>query len=278
MRWDFHLHSQYSDGSACVELIFQYAKANEIKALALTDHDTIMGIQEEKRCSKKYGIPILTGAEFTAKIEGMRIHVLGYGLNDASQELQEYSNCFLNAHNERTRKQILLMQKNGIRITQDECFEQAGGGPLYRAKLLNVLSQHGYLKQEEIMSQLPIYFGKDAPYYVEDQAPYQTFPEICDLIHRNGGIAVLAHPGKIFRKNKPLYERLIHSLLLDGLEVYHYDNPEEVRLELLQVAEERGIIYTGGSDYHGIYMKHLRNLGETEIPEQVFRFLEPYLI
>lgn len=275
--WDFHLHSLYSDGSASVEQIFQYAKANEIQALALTDHDTILGITEERRCAALYQIPMIAGAEFTAREEHLNFHVLGYHLKESAIELQEYSKSFLEAHNDRTRKQIRLMQERGIPITEEECFQQSGGGPLYRAKLLNVLCQHGYLKQEEIMAKIPEYFGKDAPYYVEDQAPYRSFQEICDLIHRNDGIVVLAHPGKIRRKNESLYHKLIHSPLLDGLEVYHKDNSDEVRAELLEVATRRGILYTGGSDYHGIYMKHLRCVGEEKMPEQVFRFLEPYM-
>lgn len=277
MKYDFHFHSSFSDGSETVEEIFRTLKTTGISAVALTDHDTVLGIPAERAASRLTGIPFVPAAEFTAKEGEIRFHVLGFGISDHSDELISYSHELMDCMNERTKRQIRLMQKNGIRLAEEEFFRSAGGGPLYRAKLLRVLADHGYLEQEEIMSSLNAYFGKGAPYYQEDTFSYRPFPEICRMIKQNGGAAVLAHPAKILKKSRELYDGLIHSPLLDGLEVYHPENPAEVREELLAVAAKRGIFCTGGTDFHGVFRKNPIPLGSEEMPDSVFQSMKKFL-
>lgn len=277
MKADFHMHSCFSDGSETIMQIFSLAKKQGLTAAAITDHDTILGLEEEKEASKKYRIPYIPAAEFTAAEEGMKFHVLGYGIDPENPGLLQYSNCFLEQMNERSRLQIRRMQRAGIEIEEKEFFEKAGGGPLYRAKLLGVLADHGLLRKEEIMESLPRYFGKGAPYEEEDRFPYGSFYQVCAMIKKAGGKAVLAHPGKIKRKSGQLYDALLREECLDGLEVYHHDNPEDVRAELLAVAGSRRFMVTGGSDYHGIYRKPPVLPGDEELPEELAEGLKHLL-
>uniref|UniRef100_UPI0032611897 hypothetical protein n=1 Tax=Clostridium sp. NkU-1 TaxID=1095009 RepID=UPI0032611897 len=207
----------------------------------------------------------------------MKFHVLGYGMDPDNPELLRYSSCFLEQMNERSRLQIRKMQQAGIEIEEKEFFEKAGGGPLYRAKLLGVLADHGLLRREEIMESLHSYFGKGAPFEEEDHFPYKSFYQVCTMIKEAGGNVVLAHPGKIKRKDGPLYHALLREECLDGLEVYHHDNPEAVREELLAVAGDRHLMVTGGSDYHGIYMKKPALPGAEELPEELAEGLKHLL-
>jgi predicted metal-dependent phosphoesterase TrpH len=277
MKADFHMHSCFSDGSETIMQIFSIAKERGLKAAAITDHDTILGMKEEEKASKKYCIPYIPAAEFTAAEKRMKFHVLGYGIDPENPELLRYSNCFLEQMNERSRLQIRKMQRDGIEIEEKEFFEKARGGPLYRAKLLGVLADHGILKREEIMESLHSYFGKGAPYEEEDRFHYRSFYEVCTMIKEAGGNVVLAHPGKIKRKDVQLYHALLREECLDGVEVYHHDNPEDVRAELLAVAGDRHLMVTGGSDYHGIYMKKPALPGDEELPEELAKGLEHLL-
>lgn len=274
---DFHFHSVYSDGSSTLKEIFEYASKRSVGALALTDHDTVLGIPEEVELSKQYGIQIVPGIELTAKEEGLKFHVLGYGINHLSEELMSYSQKFLGYEWEKSLKQIKLMQKNGIEIGEDIFLKEAQGGPLYRGKFLGVLAKHGYLKQEEIMSLIPSYFGRDATYYVTDDYKYLSFEEAIRLIKRNGGHVVLAHPEKIKRKNEKLYKELIVQKALDGIELYHPANSLIVRQELLAICQQRGLLITGGSDYHGCYNKQSTLLFGEDLPSFIYEELKPFI-
>ncbi|MEY8352444.1 PHP domain-containing protein [Lachnospiraceae bacterium 54-53] len=268
MKADFHMHSCFSDGSDTVMQIFSLTKERGVEAAAITDHDTVLGLGEEEEASERYRIPFVPAAEFTAAEEGLKIHVLGYGIDPGNGELLRYSLDFLEAMNERSGSMIQKMRLAGIEIEEREFFEKSGGGPLYRGKLLGVLADHGLIKREEIMENLPRFFGKGGPFETADPFPYQSFHSTCAMIKRAGGRAVLAHPGKIKRKNRALYDALIKEECLDGLEVYHHDNPKEVRQELLAAAAARRLLVTGGTDYHGHYMKQPSLPGDEYLPEE----------
>lgn len=274
---DFHFHSVYSDGSSTLKEIFQYASQRSIGALALTDHDTVLGISEEIELGKQYGINIIPAIEVTAKEEGIKFHILGYGINHRSQHLITYSKKILGYEWEKNFKQIKLMQQNGIGIEEESFLKEAQGGPLYRGKFLGVLAKHGYVKAEDIMSLIPAYFGKGAPYYMLDDYNYLSFEEAVRMIKQNGGKVILAHPEKIKRKNEKLYKELLGSEGLDGIEIYHPANSLPVRQELLAICQQRGLLITGGSDYHGSYSKKSIALFGEDLPSFIYEEMKPFI-
>lgn len=278
MKFDFHIHSVYSDGSSTLKEIFKISKKLKLSALAITDHDTVLGLDEANELSKKYSIPFIPAAEFTALEDGTKFHVLGYSINYKSKELIDYSKKVLRSLNKKSKKQIELMQKAGIDIEEMEFFKEGQGGPLYRAKMLKTLSKHGYLKEEDIMFSLKKYFGIGAPYYVEDTFKYYSFHKICKLIKSNDGKVVLAHPAKLKKKNIELYGNVINSGLLDGVEVYHPANNLEMQEELKNIARKKEFIITGGSDYHGKYNKLKTPICGVYNSSKVYDNLFPYLV
>lgn len=277
MKFDFHIHSVFSDGSSKVEEIFETAQKASLSALAIADHDTVLGLRTADSSSRKYGVPFIPAVEFTAVENGRKFHVLGYNIDYESPELKEYSEQLLEHLNNRSKQQIKMMQENGIEIEESEFFKEGQGGPLYRAKLLKTLARYGYLKDEEIMSSLKAFFGKGAPYYIEDSFQYYDFQQVCRVIKRNGGLAVLAHPGKIREKDEKLYGELINSELLDGLEVYHISNDAEVQKQLMDIVNRKKLIFTGGSDYHGEYNKLKTPICGIWLPDEVYDNLRPYI-
>ena len=132
MKYDFHIHSIFSDGSEQVDNIFHLAAEQGLTALALTDHDTILNIPSAIEASSKYHIPFIPAIELTAKVEGLKIHVLGYGIDYKNKELIEYSKKFLCAMDKKTKKQVKRFCKNNINISLEEVMKRGSGGPLYR--------------------------------------------------------------------------------------------------------------------------------------------------
>lgn len=274
-KGDFHMHSLFSDGSLSINAIFTLAKERGLCALSVTDHDTSLGLRAVMEASSYSGIPFVPGIELTASEDGFLFHVLGYGIDPYDPALRAYSRDFLAAMNWRSLKQIHLMQRDGVAIKTKEFFQKAQGGPLYRAKFLGVLADHALLERKEIINISDAYFGSGSPYEVVDPFHYKSLDEICSFIQQAGGKIVLAHPGRIKKKNQALYERLITDTRLDGLEVYHHHNDPGVRARLLSIAAKRGLLITGGTDFHGLYQKRHTLPGDEFLPDQVFNSLLP---
>lgn len=278
MNFDFHIHSTYSDGSSTLDEIFKKVKQKKGKAIAITDHDTILGLELADKLSKIYKVPFVSGVEFTVFEDNTKLHVLGYNININSEQIKKYSNEVLDYLNNKSKKQIKILNNKGYKISEEEFFKQAQGGPLYRAKLLRTLSDYGYIDQKEIMKSLDKFFNKDTGIcYVKDEYSYSDFKTVCSMIKNNNGIVVLAHPYKIKKKNLTLYYKLLNNSMLDGIEVYHPSNDEKTRLELLKIAKDRNLIITGGTDYHGIYRKKYMPLMGMEIPNKVYLNMHKYL-
>lgn len=278
MKCDFHMHSVYSDGSESVESIFKEAKKQHIDALALSDHDTVFGIPEAASWSKWYAIELIPAIELTACEENLKFHVLGYGINYLEPELVAYSTTMLKQLNKKTLKQIKLIQAQGIAIPEEVFWEEAQGKPLYRAKLLGILAKYGWIKEEEIMERIKPWFGEGGCYYVPEEIIYPGYEEIVKMIHRAGGVAVLAHPEKVKKKNESLYYTLITHPMIDGLEVFHPSNSLEVQEALLKICQERSLLITGGSDYHGAHQKKKITVGEQSVPDYVYENLRHLIL
>ncbi|MCI6276291.1 MAG: PHP domain-containing protein [Clostridium sp.] len=278
--YDFHMHTTFSDGSKTPKEIFHMAKELGFKALSITDHDTVLGLREAHETSREFGIPYVPALELTVKESGIKLHVLAYGINRDSSVAVDYSLKLKKYMDEKSLGQIQVLRSKGLidGISDEEFFKEAKGGPLYRAKFLKTLSDKGYFKEEEIMKRLNEYFGKDGCCYIEDEFPYMNFKEGCKFIKEIGGKIVLAHPNKIKKKNENLYSELINSELLDGIEVYHPSITEDTEKELMEIIQRKGLLCTGGTDFHGIYMKNPRNIGTVNPPDIVIESLEKFMI
>lgn len=277
MKADFHMHSLFSDGSETIDHIFDIAKEQGLSALAITDHESVLGIAEEDAASARLHIPYVPGVEITALEEGVKFHVLGYGIDPDNEELISYSRDFLDTMNRRSLYQIRMLRQDGIDIPEEEFLKKAGPGPLYRAKILDVLADHGIVPHKKIMRKIGNFFGPGARYEAEDTFCYRDFATVSSMIKNAGGKVILAHPGRIRRKSQELYDRLIVDERLDGLEVCHYQNRPEVREQLLAVAHSRGLMVTGGTDYHGRYKMDPDLPGDEELTEEVWRSMEPLM-
>lgn len=244
---DMHVHTTASDGQYTPSEIVNMAATAGLSAVAITDHDTTAGVAEAIRQGQMIGIEILPGIEISTVAEGQDIHVLGYYTNNADvhwqQRISELRDTRMN------RNAILVQKLNalGIELTLEEVIAAADAATVSigRPHFAEVLIQKGYAasKQEAFDK----YLGEKGAAFVQ---PLRIHPEEAfRWIREAGGVCVIAHPG--IYNNDALVDRLLEAGP-DGIEVYHSDHTKEQENRYLQLAQQKGLIITGGSDFHGI--------------------------
>lgn len=255
-RWiDLHTHSTASDGSDSPKDLIEKAVQNKVAFLALTDHDTLAGINEAFGAAVNYPIVFLQGVELSTHYAGKEMHLLGYGVERTSA-FQHFLNEMVESRNRRNREMIEKLHQIGIDLTLEEIRAKAGGEEiLSRPHFAQVLVEKGYAQSRQ--DAFTLYLAEGASCYVPRNSV--SYEECIEAILRAGGVPVLAHPYLL--QPSPLALKNIVRVLkeagLQGLEVWHSDHPQDMQQYYAQIAEEFGLIPTGGSDYHGKNKPHI---------------------
>ena len=241
---DLHSHTTASDGLDEPAALLQRAQAAGLRALAICDHDSIAGYLEAER-DQSASIGLIPGIELSANIGEDEVHVLGYYINPDSRQL-------ISALAELQHRRIARMERFaakltdlGLPLTFEEVAAQASGESIGRPHVARAMIARGYVTSVDEAFDKFLAAGRPAFVLRTD-----TTPEWCiDLIHRAGGVACLAHPFTI-AEPFAMIERLI-AAGLDGIEVEYGAYDRQQRLWLRQVADEFGLLRSGGSDFHG---------------------------
>lgn len=272
---DLHTHSTASDGTFTPRALVEYAKTKGLRALALTDHDCVNGIEEALKTGREIGIEVIPGVELGAEFSNGSMHILGFFVNHTHSSFLENLARLQEARRERNPKIVKKLQDLGMKITYDEVVAVSGGGQVGRPHFARALVEKGYVKT--IAEAFERYLRDGGPAYVEK---FHFSPEKCiRLIHEAGGLAVLAHPQTLHLSAENL-ESLLGRLAefgLDGMEVYYsLHNPGDIHL-YEKMARKWGLVPTGGSDFHGAH-KPLIDLavgtGHLSIPYSVLEELK----
>lgn len=255
MLVDFHMHSVFSDGLLTPEQLVEAAKAHGISMIALTDHDEIAGIPYMERAAKD-DIRIISGMELSSSYKGKEVHILGYDFDCQSPLLLSYLEFFKERRRERIVKMIEKCQENGYDISWDEIVALAPHTKAYgRPHIAQLLVAKGYAENtDQVFHNI---LNSSGTCYVPK--PKESLSRVIEVIHDAGGYAVLAHP-KLVRNDD--YVREILNFPLDGVEVYHNSHSFEQEEKYRRMAESRGLLITGGSDFHGIAGRYPHELGE----------------
>jgi len=281
---DLHLHSKRSDGTDTpAELVTKAAAVrfddgSKLDAIALTDHDTTAGLTEARQAAEQFDLRLIGGCEVSAKFKNKSVHVLSYFIeNDSPMQtmLDELR------HDRRVRNEKLVVELNeGLGLEQPLSFaelsELAGGEEgIGRPHFATLLLDRGVAETaQELFDR---YLGDGGLYYV----PKSHLPpkEVIDQAAASGGVAVLAHP-LLYGWSEEQLDGYLEELSRDGLvgvETYYSRfNPDQVAL-LERLAEEYGLVTTGGSDYHGTVKKDLsigRGMGGLEVARECLDQLE----
>lgn len=248
-RVDLHSHTTASDGMQQPKDNVRLAKEAGLAAIAITDHDTIDGIAEAIEAGEQLGITVVPGVEISTVADGIDIHILGYYTDWQNPQWRKKLMSLLDTRERRNEMIINNLQGMGIAITLEEVVEEArkqgkDGGTIGRPHIASLLIAKSVVaSMQEAFDQ---YLGSDGAAYAN---PPRLHPfEAIEWIREAGGTSVIAHPG--LYGNDALVEAIIQHGV-EGIEVYHSDHTPEDEARYEQLANEHGLIITGGSDFHG---------------------------
>ena len=252
---DLHIHTTCSDGSFTPAEILKMAESKRIKTLALTDHDTISGIDSVVDQATTMGINLIPGVEISTKYQHGAQHLLGYKIDIQSglgEKLVEYREMRYN----RNLEIIAKLNELKIDINLAEVIRMAGQPEsLGRPHIANFLVAKGIVASVE--EAFLVYLKKGGKAYVSRELP--SVESSIKLIHTAGGYAVLAHPFSLHLNEKKLFKyiKYLKDIGLDGLEIYHSShNRRQIKL-LKKFCLSLNLYGSAGSDFHGRAKKNV---------------------
>jgi predicted metal-dependent phosphoesterase TrpH len=260
LGYDLHTHSIYSDGSLRPEELIQKAIKSGLDGIALTDHDTVAGIEEAVAEAEKHKYPFLPGIELTTDYGDFEAHILGYNIDYTSSKLLQKIDAILESRNYRARLIIKKLNKARIPLSWEKVKAETKSRFIGRAHIYRALQSSGIIPANSGREAFGYYLGKNGLAYVPHQE-IGTF-EAINLIIETGGIPVLAHPGRM--ADEGTIVKLVNNGLR-GIEVYYPTHTAEQTATYLKLAEKYQLIVTGGSDYHGAFSQ--TKLGDGQVTE-----------
>jgi hypothetical protein len=247
---DLHSHTDQSDGTFTAAELVAEAMRIGLKALAITDHDTMRGYDQAVPFAETAGLKLICGIELSTKYQGISIHLLGYfPVKLPSKEFREWLDFLLESRRDRNRRLIKKLVSLGIPITLEEV-EAYGKTLTARPHFARVLIDKGYAK--DMQDAFDQYLDESSRGYVQrHDIPIQ---DALDRIREAGGVSSLAHPVRVAKNNWDTLARFVEDLAATGLkaiEVYHSDHSPENVSYYKSLAERFDLGMTGGSDFHG---------------------------
>jgi predicted metal-dependent phosphoesterase TrpH len=255
VRIDLHIHTTASDGTLTPIEVIDHAQQLDLKAIAITDHDTVAG----SRAALQAGIPpslgFLTGVEISTAPPPFypgqgSFHILGYSIRLHDPELNQILEKLRQARKNRNPAILSRLNDLGIPITLEEVREEAGEGQLGRPHIAQLMVKKGVVAS--IDEAFEHFLGSGKPAYVDK---YRIeYSKAIEIILGAGGIPVLAHPGLLDIDDEHQLEKLIVHLKemgIQGVEVYYSEHDADQTRLFAELAERHHLLKTGGTDFHG---------------------------
>jgi len=241
---DLHLHSHRSDGKLSPSRLVAMAAEQGLESLSLTDHDTLEGIEEAREAGARLGVRVLTGIELSAEFRAKDVHLLAYGFDAGHPALRKELERLREGRRERALRIVRRLNDLKVPLGIEAVRRHAEGDSLGRPHVAQALWKGGFVSSPQ--AAFDRYLNPGAPAYV----PWSRMPvaRAREVIHQALGVLVLAHP---FLNLSPGNVRALVDEGLDGLETVHPRLVPSQRRELTQLALEKGILATGGTDFHG---------------------------
>jgi len=254
---DLHMHSTASDGSRAPGDVVREAKRIGLGAIALTDHDTLDGLAEAEAVGAELGVRIVRGVELSAVEGPVETHILGLHLTDTA-ELEAELVALREMRRTRAERIVAKLNDLGVRVEFASVLEQSAGGAIGRPHVARALIAEGWAV--DFRDAFERYLGNGKPAYVSKDR--LAVRDAIDLIHRTGGLAVLAHPAQGGTRER--VEAFVRDGI-DGIEVRHPSHSAEDMLRLSALVEHFSLVPSGGSDWHGA-AEGPRILGMMRVP------------
>lgn len=243
-RADLHMHSTYSDGNLTPEEIVRHARRAGLQAIALTDHDTVLGLPAAMEEGRTAGVEIVPGIELSTHSDHWDIHILGYFIDPQDDELNRQLDRFREERIKRAERMVKRLNHRGIGVTMEMVMAEAGHGSVGRPHVADAMVKAGLA--DSVNQVFRDYIGYNGIAY---EAKFEVAPEAgIELIHQAGGVAFLAHPSLQMPEKAVL--RMIQGGL-DGIELDHPYVSEAARSHYRRMVVQYGLLESGGSDCHG---------------------------
>ncbi len=246
---DLHVHSNRSDGTFSPRELVDYALQKGLKAMALTDHDTIEGIDEIIAYAKDKPIEIIPGIEYSTEYQGRDVHIVGLFIDHKSPVFLKYLARFQKSRDDRNHKLCANLQAAGIDITYESLMAAFPDAVVTRAHYAKYLLDKGCVKSRK--EAFDRYLGDHTPYFVHREKI--TPEEVIEVTRQAGGVPVLAHP-TLYQLGREQLETLIATLKkagLMGMETIYSTYTEGETRRMKALAKQYELLESGGTDFHG---------------------------
>lgn len=256
---DYHVHSWHSDGTMKPTELIRKFHEEEYDIISITDHDGIDAIPEALIAGEALKMKVVTGVELAVDHEGKVLHILGYQFDHENEKLKAKMEELKKYRKERNEKVLKVLQDMGYELNEEDLKQRPGQTYIGKPNFARALAAKGYVSTpKEAFTP-----GKflESPEVKAIRREKMTSAEAIALLKEAGGIAVLAHPGKIknigekgseeYWKNLDQMMRQLKIMGLKGLECYHPDHSEEECTEFVKLASKYHLHITEGSDFHG---------------------------
>lgn len=276
---DLHMHTRYSmDGQFEPAQLMQQCADAGLRAVAVTDHDSVRAVGEAQKAAQRLGLQYVPGIEISCQHEGKNFHLLGYGIHSDAAIFSDIEESIHAQRLENSEKMMDAVEGLGICVDRKRVWALATGDvvasvDIARVALEDERNAHNALlapyRPQGARGKAPYvnfgwdFCGQGGPAHVPMVLP--AFADAVQWIQQNGGVAVLAHPGANMKQNRPITEELI-ACGIDGIEVYCSYHDDETAAFYRYIADEYQLLATIGSDYHGRTKPHI-SLGTYGHPE-----------
>jgi len=249
-RLDLHLHTSHSDGSSTPTEVIRLAHRAGVTALAITDHDITTGIAEATAVGSELGIEVIPGVEISSILNDSELHILGYFVDPQDAEFNKRLATLRDSRHHRNPQIVERLQDLGIELTYEEVRTIAGTDAVGRPHIARCLIEKGVVSTAK--EAFDRFLAEGRPAYVPRLLPPPA--EAIRWINQAKGLAVLAHPTWV-KTTRETLENLVRQLKTDGLngvEVHYSTHTASQTRAYRNLANQLGLLITGGSDFHGI--------------------------
>lgn len=261
MSCDLHIHSTCSDGSQTPEEIVAEAIEKKLSAIAIADHDTVQGVRPALEAARGSDLRVIPAVEISTEFHRIDVHILGYWIELDNEQLRDKLIYVREARRLRAEEMVGKLRALGIEISIEDVIEQSDGVSLGRPHVAGALLTKNYVSG--LQEAFDRYLGRDRAAFVKR---YKLSPtEAVEVVLGAQGCPVLAHPGL------GVPDHVIEGLIaegLEGIEAYHnHHSPSNTR-RVIRIAEEHGLLVTGGTDSHGPGGSHPVEIGDVDVPDE----------
>lgn len=275
MAVDLHTHSRYSDGSASPADVVATGARIGLKAIALTDHDTLEGVPEALAAADRLGVDLIPGTELSLDHPTGGMHLIVLWLEPGPGPLQDRLAELQQGRISRNETMCAELTRLGMPVTMEEVAVEAGKGTVGRPHIAGVMVRKGYVP--DIRTAFDLWIGNSGPAYAKRKS--LTPEEAIGLAVASGAVPILAHPHTLaINRSFEMAELLdrLKSFGLIGIEAHYSGYRQHERYGYGDLARRFGLLPSGGSDFHGDYKLGLEigtGYGDLHVPDDIVESL-----